>query len=792
MSSEAQIEKKGGSGPSLIVGLGAFGGEVLERCREVGIGGPAPVRRRQVLLALEPDGDLGDHVAAIVRKAEGLLGLDAAFQADPGDERRPTLDVFVLANLGDEPSASALPELVSAIGEKLLHRFSNIFPGHDLPNLTICPVIALLGVRGGESSAHAQRSLAALEKRAAKVSFRSGDASPVARVFVVEQQSARYELRPREVASTVVAFVSLIVGTDLRQREPLRSFLRSSVGHVRDKRMFASFGCATLELSLKKYCVARAAGELIDGMRAATAAGVGEHAIAAQRLVPEAQMIADDLCRPAQGDDLVALLRAHTPRIDFPVIDEDDTPEQIRNVAYGWGWFDALDKAVQAQVKRLDEHEMDEVTRVADERGLKRVRKLQQEVRRELREAENAGPNGWADALRLAEHVRDRATRQLGELEGELRNEQLPAFPEPTVVESAFRGVREESGLRPRPYRMYFFGALASLTAAAMLHFIPKWFAVCILDGSISPFAVQPSSMEADVGILKYALDPPWAFFWLLIVFSVVIFLLLERHRRRRHEALLSERDGLQAAVRRYLTDDVGPSVRRYYESRLWLSLRAWSLRALRRVREIAEREVERLGMVSAGLDRLSRELGAEARRAERAAEGEGGDLVYRTSMSAELLRDAYEVARPSADLAERLFAEMQQSEPGEIPPYLFETKLRKFVDPHAEPSIDQLASLAGPTVVQFVEQRHGKLGVPLEVRSMDERTAERRYLFAPAWAEPPLIALRESLPTLPEPQIHDDADRVHVVSLQTALTRDSIRWPTPPSHSVGSTEEPT
>jgi hypothetical protein len=219
--------------------------------------------------------------------------------------------------------------------------------------------------------------------------------------------------------------------------------------------------------------------------------------------------------------------------------------------------------------------------------------------------------------------------------------------------------------------------------------------------------------------------------------------------------------------------------VRRYYESRLWLSIDAWVLRALGRVRDLAEREVERLNKISVALDRMSRELGAEARRAERSAEGEGGDLVYKTSQSAELLRETYETARPAADLISRLFEQMDHGERDEVPPYLFESKLRAFVEPHAEPSASELGVLAGPAVVDFVAERHGKLGVPLEVRGVDERAAEQRYLFAPAWAEAPLAALRERLTTLAEPLIHDDPDRIHIVSLQTALTRASITLPT-------------
>ena len=169
-------------GPTVVVGLGSFGGVVLDRLRSAGVGAATSLRPRQVLLALEPSGEVGEHVTQIVARAESLLGLDAAFDADPGDDRRPQLDVFVVADLGDAAVARALPELVTATGERLLTRFSNIFPGHDLPNLTICPVVALLGVRGGDGAAAARGALLALESRAGSVKFRTGDASPVARV----------------------------------------------------------------------------------------------------------------------------------------------------------------------------------------------------------------------------------------------------------------------------------------------------------------------------------------------------------------------------------------------------------------------------------------------------------------------------------------------------------------------------------------------------------------------------------------------------------------------------------
>jgi len=57
---------------------------------------------------------------------------------------------------------------------------------------------------------------------------------------------------------------------------------------------------------------------------------------------------------------------------------------------------------------------------------------------------------------------------------------------------------------------------------------------------------------------------------------------------------------------------------------------------------------------------------------------------------------------------------------------------------------------------------------------------SEQHYLFAPHWAVGALDKLREELPTLPEPQAHRDAERVHLLTVQTALSLDSIVLPRP------------
>jgi hypothetical protein len=227
--------------------------------------------------------------------------------------------------------------------------------------------------------------------------------------------------------------------------------------------------------------------------------------------------------------------------------------------------------------------------------------------------------------------------------------------------------------------------------------------------------------------------------------------------------------------VRRYLDDDVGESVRRYYETRLRFSLQSWARRILRRVREVASQEAERLGKIGLGLARLERELSAEAKRAERPPAGDGGDLVYRTRVSPELLKKTYDAVRPSSDLAIKLFASLEPPAPGEVPEFLLAERVLELVTPEVRPGPEVLRAHAASFVVEFVGELAGKLGAPLEVRGFDERAAERSYLFAPDWATDAIRQAERTFGPLPDLKSHGDPDRVHLVSMRTALAKDSI-----------------
>ena len=110
-----------------------------------------------------------------------------------------------------------------------------------------------------------------------------------------------------------------------------------------------------------------------------------------------------------------------------------------------------------------------------------------------------------------------------------------------------------------------------------------------------------------------------------------------------------------------------------------------------------------------------------------------------------------------------------------DAPSYLLPDNVLAAVRPHVEPSSEVLGEHAGPFVVEFVRELSGKLGVPLEISGFDERTAEREYLFAPEWALAALGEAKQAARSLPQALAHGDPDRVHLVTVRTALTRESI-----------------
>lgn len=750
--------------PKIVVGLGAFGAKTAARLK--------PLASDTLVVLTAPADDAADLVCDSLDHAKRLFGLRSGLGAHDRD-----LLLTVVADLDEAGIADAAPRLARELGAALSARFSHILGRGRASRLTLAPVVVLSGAREGKPSAAAS---AALSQFAALAQGDPELGAAAARILVLEPQTRRYELAEAELVSTVVSFLFLLLSTDLDQQEPVRSFFKPLPDQQRDGRVFASFGCATLELSAKHYVLARLCRDLVAWLRSVPS-DAAQHAHAtAERLIPTAAEIESNIRAP-QGEhaDLIELLRTQKPNVDVPSIGASDRPETIRDVKFGWGWFDALQNTVGALVRRLDELEMDELARVADERGHKLATSISKEALEEIDESEARDAHGFARALRLVERARAVAERERKALERAVNSAELSPFPEPTSVENALMGLREESTRRPRPFRLVAFGVLAAVLAALLLQHVPKWIYVALFQRRVPLGALSPSSGSMPVdGALAPLLESPWSFFLVFGIALGVAYFLLSRHRAQRHAALCADRDHLSASVERFLSDALTPSVLGFYEDRLQLSLRAWALRALKQVERTLDLEHYRLTALSNALESLQRRYEAQLKSAEAPVATDSGDLLFRRRARSEVLSALYAQIRPTSDVFERTVATLGRPEGAgrDEAPLLFDSvALAAALEGEVELTPAVVAKHLGGQVLEFVTEMFETLGVPLEVIEFDDRSAERSYIFCPDWALPIMTDARASGLKAPEPIVSGDPERVHVLVMRTALPLSAI-----------------
>ncbi|MEZ4226724.1 MAG: hypothetical protein R3B13_37610 [Polyangiaceae bacterium] len=753
-------------GPAIVIGLGAFGTEVATRLLPLASDG-------LVVLTASVD-DTAKVESEALERARALFGLKHAL----GSADR-SLFLTVVADLDEPGVAERVPELSERVGAALAARFSHILGRGAASRMTVAPVLVMSAARGGEP---AQGSVEALRKlEALALAPRSERKEcPVARVLLLEPQARRYELAGSELTSTVVSFLFLLLTTHLRVQEPLRSFFEPLPDQQRDQRVFASFGCATLELRAEGYVLERLCRDTIAYLRETPGDAAESARVSAERLIPSSGEIEARIRGGGESRaDLLELLRAHKPRVDVPSVGYEETPETIRDVKFGWGWFDALQNTVSALVRRLDELEMDELSRVADERGHRLATELSGAMLHAIDESEARDARGHARALRLVERARAVAAKERKQLERALLASELCPFPEPTAVENALIGLRDESTRRPRPMRLAAFAALFSLLAGLFLQHVPKWIYLALITRRVPLGGLTPASgsMPLD-GLASRLLDPPGGFLIMALCAGVLCFVILRRYRQQRHAALCAERDALEAAVERFLADALAPSVLGFYADRLELSLRAWALRALKQIERTLDREHRRLTALSGGLERLERQYDERVRASNTPEATDGGDLVFRRKARLASLDALYGQLRPTSEVFERTAAALGRPIGGlrdEAPRLFNREALQDQLRSEVDLSTLIVAKHLSAPVEDFVTEMFDTLGVPLEVREFDERSAERSYVFCPEWATPVLEDARNRGLSAPEPIVTHDPERVHVLVVRTALPLQAI-----------------
>ncbi|MBI2892494.1 MAG: hypothetical protein HYY06_03015 [Deltaproteobacteria bacterium] len=727
---------------SIVVAFGSLGARVLERVGQKGDLDLGPL----------PDEDPGRQLLRVMDEACARMALGSVIQAsDPADPGEPVLDVVVVADLGEPGIAERLARFIAALRARLLADFSHLFGAHN-PRFALCAVLALTGARDPGRRGALRAGLEGLEA----ISARAGEYEPFGRVFLIEDQSGRYLLPPAERENAVASLVT-VLRSDAGRRT-------AGLGAPPDPQgLFVAFAAATLEVpsaDLQRFCESRTARGLLEELRRGSDLGIADRQARIQPYLFDRGALDQRLGLKDGAGDLERMVRDARPRTECPELEPHATPEAIRDSLYGWDWYARQESEIRRFSEELEHFRMPALVAEVDSQGTKLARELPAALAKAVDGWVWSGPRGWADARDCLEDLRLRTEKAEGELASEIRREVLPDFPSFESFEERFRALRAGSERRPRPARLWFFGALFTLAATAILHPLPKWIWVRLLSGRaplLTRMLVDPMAVE--LGPVGHAfLDRPWVLAWLALVTGSLVAWRLRNLARDRHAELGAMRDEMGYRLRDLVEGDRG-SVLAYYLSRLRFSYRLWEMRILRRYLDAIRGEIERLETVRLALDQMDLAYREEERRLSpepagvsvRAAgpaptRAQDANVLYRTVAGGPLFEAIHRAdAQPADALAGAFFAELADPEPPpwrDAAPFADPLRIDAFVRSLLGPRERRALRPSSPQPVRdalssFLADVGEKLAPGLEVYREQITLEPRRLLLVPSGAEP-------------------------------------------------------
>jgi hypothetical protein len=630
---------------SIVVAFGDLGARVLERAGQPG----------DLAMGEAPGPDPAPAAARVVSELRARLDLPRVVAAsDPADAGVPAADVLVVADLGEAAMAEQLPTFVDRVRAQVLAELSHLFGAHN-PRFSLTALLALTGARDAARAPALRAALAALDG----LLRHDGSYEPLGRMFLVEEQSGRYLIGPRERVAAVASLVGLLRTTEGRRM--------GGVGEPPDPRgPFVGFAAATLEVpvaDLRRYTEVRATGALLEGLRQSSALGLSERQARMQPHLLDRAALDQRLGLRDGAVDLERIVREAQPRPDIPSFGLETTPETIRDVLFGWDWYARQESEIRRFSDELESFQMPALVAEVDEQGTRLARELPEALRKAVDGWVWSGPRGWAEARECLADLRARTAKVGKEIAAEIREEELPEFPSFSAFEERFCALRAETEHRPRPARLWFIGALATLGATALLHPVPKWVWVRFLSGDaplLSRFWTDPMEVELPTA-LSVLLDRPWVIGWLLLVIGAAMGWRLRRMFLDRHEALSTIRDEMAYRLRDVVSGERG-SVLEYYLARLRFSYRLWQSRLLQRMLDAQDAEIERLDTVRLSLDQMQLAAREEERRLAPESDDPtaDSDVLYRTVRTATLFQSSWaRVAETPEALTHAFFAHL-------------------------------------------------------------------------------------------------------------------------------------
>lgn len=789
--------------------FGELGARVLERAGRPG----------DVPIAEVPGPDPAPAAARVVTELRARLDLSRVVAAsDPADAGAPGADVLLVADIGEPSMAEHLPGFVARVRALILDELSHLFGAHN-PGFSLDAVLALTGARDAARAPALRTCLAALDG----LIRHDGTYEALGRMFLVEEQSGRYLLGARERVAAVASLVGLLrTGAGRRL---------GGIGEPPDPRgPFVGFAAATLEVpvsDVRRYTEVRATGALLEGLRQSSALGLPERQARMQPHLLDRAALDQRLGLRDGAVDLERIVREAQPRHDIPSFELGTTPETIRDVLFGWDWYARQESEIRRFSDELESFQMPALVAEVDEQGTRLARELPASLRKAVDGWVWAGPRGWAEARECLSDLRARTAKVEREIADEIRGEELPEFPSFAAFEERFRALRAETERRPRPARLWFFGALLTLGATALLHPVPKWVWVRFLSGDaplLSRFWTDPMAVELPTA-LSLLLDRPWVLLWLAAAIGGALGFALRKMYRERHETLAGIRDDMGYRLRDLVSGERG-SVLEYYLARLRFSYRLWQSRLLKRMLDAQDAEIDRLDTVRLSFDQMQLAAREEERRLAPASEPPDAavaDVLYRTVRSPDLFERSWaRIAETPDALAHAFFAQLvEEGAPGgappggaragaadwrDAPPFADPERIDAFVRARIEargapaPLSDHAPAPVREALEALLADVGEKLTPALEAYRERIGLETRRVLLVPlgtgALVTGCLAAIRARgadafASGLEVMEGAAAADRVHLVVLEPGIPLRALRVPAPPADTPASPPAP-
>lgn len=652
--------------PTLLVGLGAFGRDVLARLSRDGeaVGGLA-------LLQVGSDRSDEDVAAEAVTKIGAMLDL-VRFVANTAhtDRRGPHCDLYLIADLGEDGSVDRVQPLCTALALAIRERFRPIL-GTGAGALVLCPILAVprAADRGRVSAA-----LAALGRAAEDARGRLDG-----RIHIIEDQSGKYVLSGEELARTFGAFLSLVLFSRLRdQALGVRGVIERPAGKEARGGPFGSFACATLELDdarVVELCSLNLSREVLARFRSGEERSIADIAARADALVIERGELDVALWRESATGSLAEHLEP--PSIEVPEIDRSDSPERIVEVLFGPIWRASVARRVEVFRDEVEHFKMDRLAAGIEHNGKAVLESALGNLASRVSEEVAAGPRGHAHALEMLRDAHTRAKGRLAEVSREIESPSLTPFPDPPL-DVKLTALEEAAAAYPRTYRMRVFGAIGGLVGACLT-------AGVILGayrGFVSP---SPSYFDAAApmtGTIGRALTT-WPMPYVLggITMGSSTYYRLYKHQKRHFNWIMEARGDLDQALQNYLHRDVVS----YFQRRLHYTRLLWVARIYARLTLAIEEAMARLEAVRVALAKADEQLEARAQALEDALQesAKGGGVLFRGLLTPPQAREVFDELRPreAAPIATRWLAESLKDEAWTAAPFARAEPLRAFCE---------------------------------------------------------------------------------------------------------------